>query len=299
MTRVELKIWFLETRPQFLLLSVVLAFLGACIAWYDGAFHPGYAVLAFVGILLAHISVNTLNDYFDYRSGIDLEVKRTPFSGGSGILPASLLKPNQVFWFGLTCLLLDIPIGIYFIMVRGWLLLPILLIAAICVLLYTPFILKLRWPEWSPGLGMGTLPVLGAYFVQTSAYTLPAIVASIPSGILVHNLLLLNEFPDVAADRKAGRKTLPITMGKKKASMVYSVLTIIVYLWIIGGVVAGQMPGFSLIALLTLPFAIKAIQGALKHQEMGRLVPAMGNNVLVVLLTQLLLGIGYILATVF
>jgi len=299
MTRVELKIWFLETRPQFLLLSVVLAFLGACIAWYDGAFHPGYAVLAFVGILLAHISVNTLNDYFDYRSGIDLEVKRTPFSGGSGILPASLLKPNQVFWFGLTCLMLDIPIGIYFIMVRGWLLLPILLIAAICVLLYTPFILKLRWPEWSPGLGMGTLPVLGAYFVQTSAYTLPAIVASIPSGILVHNLLLLNEFPDVAADRKAGRKTLPITMGKKKASMVYSVLTIIVYLWIIGGVVAGQMPGFSLIALLTLPFAIKAIQGALKHQEMGRLVPAMGNNVLVVLLTQLLLGIGYILATVF
>jgi len=77
------------------------------------------------------------------------------------------------------------------------------------------------------------------------------------------------------------------------------VLTVIVYLWIIGGVVAGQMPVFSLLALLTLPFAVKAIRGVLKHQEMSRLVPAMANNVLVVLLTQLLLGIGYILAGIF
>ncbi|GAH76095.1 unnamed protein product, partial [marine sediment metagenome] len=118
-------------------------------------------------------------------------------------------------------------------------------------------------------------------------------------GILVHNLLLLNEFPDTEADRKANRKTLPITMGKTKAGIVYSVLTVLVYLWIIGWVIAGLMPVFSLVALLTLPLAIKAIQGARKHEEMTRLMPAMANNVLVVLLTQLLLGIGYVLATVF
>lgn len=296
---VRIKTWFLETRPQFLLLSLVLAFLGTSIAWYDGYFHLGYAVLAFVGLLLAHISVNVLNDYFDYRSGIDLETRRTPFSGGSGILPAALLKPRQVFWLGLGSFLFTIPIGIYFVIARGWLLLPLLLVAAVCISLYTSFILKLRWPEWAPGLGLGILPVLGVYFVQTSAYTWPAVVAAVPSGILVHNLLLLNEFPDTEADRKGGRKTLPITMGKARAGIVYSVLTIVVYLWIIGGVLAGQMPVFSLIALLTLPFAIKAIRGALKSEKMDRLVPAMANNVLVVLLTQLLLGIGYILARVF
>jgi len=295
---VKLKIWFLETRPQFLLLSVVLAFLGTCIAWYDGFFHLGYALLAFVGLLLAHISVNVLNDYFDYRSGIDLATRRTPFSGGSGILPANLLTPRQVFWLGLGSFLLALPIGIYFVLIRGWLLLPLLLIAAICVLLYTPVILKLKWPEWAPGVGLGALPILGVYFVQTGVYTLSTVVASIPSGILVHNLLLLNEFPDVEADKKASRKTLPITVGKTRAGIVYSVLTVAVYLWIIGGVVAGQMPVFSLIALLTLPFAIKAIRGALKHQDMSQLVPAMANNVLAVLLTQLLLGIGYILAKV-
>ncbi len=292
----KLKIWFLETRPQFLLLSVVLIFLGTCLAWYDDAFHLGYALLAFVGLLLTHISVNTLNDYFDYRSGIDLEVKRTPFSGGSGILPSALLKPRQVLWLGLTSFLLAIPIGVYFVVARGWQLLPLLLIAAVCILIYTPVILKLGWPEWAPGVGLGALPVLGAYFVQTTAYTLPAVVASIPSAILVHNLLLLNEFPDTEADEKAGRKTLPITMGKTRASLLYVMLTLIVYLWIIGGVVARLMPLFCLIALLTLPLAVKAIQGALRHQEITKLVPAMANNVLVVLLTQLLLGIGYILA---
>jgi len=295
---IKIKHLFLETRPRFLFLSVVLVFLGTSIAWYDGYFHLGYAILAFVGLLLAHISVNVLNDYFDYKSGIDLDTKRTPFNGGSGILPAALLNPRQVLCLGLSSFLLAIPIGIYFTITRGWLLLPLLLVAAVCILLYTPFILKLRWPEWAPGLGMGVLPVLGAYFIQTTTF-LPAIIASVPSGILVHNLLLLNEFPDTEADRKGGRKTLPITMGKTGAGIVYSVLTIVVYLWIIGGVVAEQMPAFSLIALLTLPFAIKVIRSILKSQEMDRLVPAMANNVLVVLLTQLLLGIGYILARVF
>jgi len=289
----------METRPQFLLLSVVLVFLGTCIAWYDGAFHLGYALLAFVGLLLTHISVNTLNDYFDYKSGIDLEVQRTPFSGGSGILPLGALKLRQVFWLGLGSLLLAIPIGIYFVIVSGWQLVPLLVVAALCVVLYTPVILKTYWPEWAPGLGLGALPVMGAYFVQAGEYTWPLVIASVPSFILVHNLLFINEFPDVEADRKGGRRTTPIVIGKAKASIVYSALTIAVYLWIIGGVIARVMPIYCLIALLTLPFAIKAIRGSMQYNDMSKLVPALANNVLVVLITQLLLGVGYILAGFF
>ena len=295
----SLKIWLLETRPQFLVLSVVLAFLGTSIAAYHGAFHFGHALLAALGLVLMHISVNVLNDYFDYRSGIDLETPKTPFSGGSGILPATLLSPKQALWMGIVSLLLAVPIGIYFILVSGWLLLPLLLIAAISVVIYSPLILKMNWPEWSPGLGLGILPILGLYFVQTGEYTLPALIAAIPSGILVHNLLLLNEFPDAEADSKAGRKTLPITIGKPGAALVYSALTITVYLWIISAVVAGVMPAFTLIALLTLPLAIKAIKGAQTPDDMSRIIPAMGNNVIVVLLTQVLLGIGYVLAGIF
>jgi 1,4-dihydroxy-2-naphthoate octaprenyltransferase len=295
----KLKIWFLETRPHFLLLSVVLAFLGTCIAWYDGAFHLGYALLAFVGLLLAHISVNTLNDYFDFKSGIDLAVRRTPFSGGSGILPPGNLKPGEVLGLGTVSLLLAIPIGVFFVLETGWQLLPLLIVAALCVVLYTPIILRTYWPEWAPGLGMGALPVMGAYFVQTGEYTWPLVIASVPSFILVHNLLFINEFPDVEADRKGGRRTTPITIGMEKSSRIYAALTIMVYLWIIGSVVAGVMPVYCLIALLTLPFAIKAIRGSVQYNDMSKLVPALANDVLVVLVTQLLLGVGYILGRLF
>jgi 1,4-dihydroxy-2-naphthoate octaprenyltransferase len=293
------KIWFLETRPQFLLLSVVLAFLGACIAWfYTDVIHPGYALLAGLGLVLTHISVNVLNDYFDYKSGVDLKVQRTPFSGGSGILPAGLMKPRQALWFGLVALFLAVPIGVYFVVVQGWQLLPLLVVAALCVLLYTPIILKLDWPEWSPGLGLGMLPVLGAYFAQTGSYTLSAVFAAVPSFILVHNLLLLNEFPDVDADKTASRRTLPITIGRPKAAVVYSAMTVVVYLWIISGVVFRVMPVWTLLALLTLPLAVKAIRGSFKSDDMASLGPAMAANVMVVLLTQLLLGVGYLLAAV-
>lgn len=292
----NLKVWFLETRPQFLILSLVLVFLGTSIAMYDGYAHAGYAVLAAIGLLLCHTSSNVLNDYFDYKSGVDLKTNRTPFSGGSGILPAAMLTLRQVKWLGIITLLVAVPIGIYFVIVRGWLLLPLLFVGALCVVLYTPLITRWGWPEWAPGVGLGALPVIGAYFIQIPEYTIAVAIASIPSGILVHNLLLLNEFPDVEADKTAGRKTLPITMGRRGAAVVYSSLTILVYLWIIGWVIAGVMPVYTLIALLTIPFAIKAIRGSFKYDDMSVLGPALASNVMVVLITQLLLGIGYILA---
>ena len=294
----KLKVWFLETRPQFLTLTVVLAFLGTAIAWYEDYFHLSHALLAGVGLLFAHISVNTLNDYFDYKSGIDLATRRTPFSGGSGILPASMLTPTQVLWLGLGSLILAVPIGIYFTVVSGWQLLPLLLVAAFFILLYCPFILKRPWPEWAAGAGMGTLPILGMYFVQAGAYTWEAVIAAIPSGFLVHNLLLLNEFPDAEADRQAGRKTMVITIGKKGAAIFYAVVAIAVYAWIIAWVAVGIMPIWTLLALLTLPLTIKAINGAIHYDDPSKLMPGMAANVMVMLATQLLLGIGFILGRV-
>lgn len=301
----KLRRWLLVIRLPFLILPIVLVFFGTSIAWYDGYFNLGHALLAFLGFLLAHISVNVLNEYHDFKSGLDLATKRTPFSGGSGALPAGLFRPGQVLWLGLISFLAAVPIGIYFVIVSGWQLLPLILVAAACLLLYTPFILKTGYPEWAPGTGFGLLPILGFYFVQTGSYTLPVFIAVIPSAILAHNLLLLNEFPDVEADRNAGRKTLPIFIGKEKASIAYSSLTILVYLWIVGGVAATWitgsvvMPPYCLIALLTLPFAIKAIIGSRQYQDMGKIVPAMANNVLIVILTPVLLGVGYILSRVF
>jgi len=301
----KLKSLMMIIRAPFLLLAMVLGFLGASIAWYesreygDVGFNLGYAFIAGIGLVIAHISVNVFNEYFDYRSKVDFSTRRTPFSGGSGALPSGLITEKQALWLGIGSLVIIILIGIYFTLVKGWLLLPLLLVALLCIVIYTPFILKMGYPEWAPGLGLGILPILGAYFVHSGEYTLSALIASVPSGILVHNLLLLNEFPYVEADKTVKRRTLPIVIGRKNAAIVYSVLTVLVYLWLIGAVVTEYMPAFVLLGLLTLPLAFRAIDGSFKYNDMSKFVPAMANNVFVVLLTQLLMGIGFILAGIF
>jgi 1,4-dihydroxy-2-naphthoate octaprenyltransferase len=276
----------------------MVVFLGTSVAWYHGYFSLLCFFLALIGLLLVHISVNTLNDYFDYKSGIDLEVKRTPFSGGSGILSAGLLPPVSVGRFGLVCFLLAIPIGIYFVILRGWLLVPVLVIGALCALLYTTHLKRWGVGEIACGLGLGTLPILGAYFVQSGTYTWEVVIAAIPSGILLHNALLLNEFPDVEADEKAGKKTLSIVIGKKKASLLYSMLIIAMYVWIAAWSIAGFMPIFALLGLLTLPLGVKAIKGARNYDEESKLLPALGANLMVVLGTQALLAVGYVIAAI-
>jgi 1,4-dihydroxy-2-naphthoate octaprenyltransferase len=121
----------------------------------------------------------------------------------------------------------------------------------------------------------------------------------------VHNLLLLNEFPDVEADRKGGRKTTPVLFGMEAAGKLFRIATITVYIWIVGCVLAtvisGRvvMPVYCLIALLTLPLAGKAMQGSKEYRDMSKLVPALQSNVMFILITQLLLGVGYILEKVF
>jgi 1,4-dihydroxy-2-naphthoate octaprenyltransferase len=293
------KLYLMETRPQFLILSLVLGITGTCIAWYDGFFNLGQALLATLGLILTHISVNTLNDYFDYKSGIDKVTIRTPFSGGSGMIKEGLVSEREVLWIGIITLALAAVIGLYFVLTKGWLLLPLIIVAAACVVLYSPLIQKCYWPEWSPFLGLGVLPVLGMYFSQTGMYTWQAIIAAMPSGFLVHNLLLINEFPDIEADKVAHRKTLPITLGGRGAAIVYTAFTLMVYVWIIGAVIFKAMPVFTLLALLTLPIAIKAIRGSFHYDDRAILVPALASNVMVVLLTQLLISAGYILSGVF
>lgn len=296
--RPSLAVWFAEARPQYLLLPVILVFLGTTIAVYEGFFNLNFGIIAMVGLVLCHASVNILNDYVDFKSGVDLKTMKTPFSGGSGILPAGKMSANQALWYGIICFLLAVPIGVYFSIVVGWQLVFVLTLGAICILMYTPFILKVSFPEWSPGMGLGILPVLGAYFVQTGFYSVHALIASVPSGILVLNLLLLNEFNDIEADKTANRRTLPITAGPRNAAIVYSTLTIIMYLWIVAAVIFRFMPIYALLGLLTLPFGIRAIKGSFRHTETNQIMPAMASNVIMVLLTQLLIGVGYILATV-
>lgn len=292
-----LRLWFLETRPQFLLLTPVCVFAGVAVSLADGyPFRPLYFALAFIGALFAHIAVNVLNDYFDYRSGIDLNTQRTPFSGGSGMLPSSTLSPKEVLHLGLFSVLLVLLIGIYFILVYRWTILPVGLIGVLLVLLYTPYITRLpAASEIAAGGGFG-LMVLGTYVTQSGNYSTSAVLVSTVAGLLVANLLLLNEFPDVEADRLGGRRHLPIILGRKKAAIVYCLITALAYMTIMVGVISQLLPWAALLGLATLPLGLKAMKGSLQHyNEIPQLAPSLGMNVMTVLLTPFLMSLGLLI----
>jgi 1,4-dihydroxy-2-naphthoate octaprenyltransferase len=267
-------------------------------AWYDGHFRLLFSILAAVGLLLIHSSCNVLNDYFDYMSGIDRETLRTPFSGGSGFLVAEALTPTSVYILGITCFGVASGIGLFFLKMRGWALFPILIIGGISAYFYSTHIVRWMLGEFFAGLNLGVLAVLGTYFVQSGYYSWGAFIGSLPSGILTYNLLLLNEFPDVVPDRKGGRKNVVIALGTRRASVLYFITSGLVYLCIVLGVIFQFMPLGTLLGLLTIPLAFKAVRGALSQYD-GKSVdfsPVMGMNVAVVLVTQALIAVGYMLS---
>jgi 1,4-dihydroxy-2-naphthoate octaprenyltransferase len=296
--RGSFKAWLMLPRFQFLPLTVIMVSLGTAIGAYEGHFHFGHFLLAMLGSLLVHMTVNVINDYHDYVDGIDLNTQRTPFSGGSGVLPLDLLKPKQAFWFGTICLLVAMAIGFYFVMIKGWLLFPLLLLAGFCAYFYNVYLSKWHMGEFFAGLSFGPLLVLGSYYVQTGRYSWETLVASLAPGILTWNLLFLNEFPDREADRKGGRRHFVISLGKKDASYLFVALLTASYLCIIAGVLTKMMPAVALIGLGTIGFGWKAAKGAMKYYDnTEKLVPVLGANVITILGTQALLATGYVIAT--
>lgn len=113
--------WLGPMRLPFLVLPPVCVLLGAGAAvWTHGTINLFHLLLALVGATAAHVSVNALNEYFDFRSGLDLRTQRTPFSGGSGTLPARPDLARTALAIGLGTMAIAAAIGVYFMSVRGW-----------------------------------------------------------------------------------------------------------------------------------------------------------------------------------
>lgn len=285
-------------RVPFLVLPPVCVLLGVGTAvWTDGPINLLSLVLAFIGALAAHISVNALNEYFDFKSGLDSRTRRTPFSGGSGTLPANPAMARSALYTGLITAAITALIGLYFLWTRGWSLLPIGLLGLALIFSYTPWIT--RQPLLcliAPGLGFGLLMVMGTEFALTGAFSWTGFMASLVPFFLVSNLLLLNQFPDVEADRTIGRRHLPIVMGRGVSSLVYGAFLLLTYLAIGVGVGFGYLPVASLLGFLSLPLAVMAFSGAYRHAENPeKLVPSMGLNVLTTILTPVLVALGLLI----
>lgn len=294
----SLKTLFMASRPQYLLLSVLLVVLGGSVARHYGAFHWGGFWLCLVGLVLLHVSTNVLNDYYDYQSGIDLVTQRTPYNGGSGLLVEGLLNPRQAWLLGVSAFALAVPIGAYLVSQIGWPLLPLFLLGTALVFGNSSHATRLGYGvgELSAGLGLGALPVYGSAWVIHGQALAEFALAAVPSCLWVANLLFLNEFPDEAADCQGGRKTLVIQLGYRKAWVLYALLGLSAFLWIAACIVLNAMPLASGLVLLALPWQLKAIRLSQPPNAAGGFLTAQAANVTLTLTAHCWLAAGYLLA---
>ena len=282
-------------RVPFLILTPACVLLGLGTAvWTHGGVSALHFVLALVGAVAAHISVNAFNEYFDFKSGLDSKTQRTPFSGGSGTLQEKPELSRQALATAIVSLVIVCLVGVYFLWVRGLSLLPLGLVGALLLVIYTPWLAHdSLLCLIAPGLGFGTLMVIGTHFALTGEYSGTAFVASLVPFFLVSNLLLLNQFPDVEADRSVGRKNFPVAIGRKASSLIYGAFLLLAFVSIVVGVLLDYLPKASLLGLVALAAAIPAAVGAYRFaDDIKKLVPYMGLNVLVNIATPVLVAVG-------
>ncbi|HID00978.1 MAG TPA: prenyltransferase [Piscirickettsiaceae bacterium] len=283
-------------RPPFLLLSVVVVLLATALAVWEGhPFNGLHFTLALLGALAAHGAVNLLNEYEDWRSGLDSLTKRTPFSGGSGALQqhpeyAGLVQAAAFFLLGVV-----FAIGVYFYLYVGMGIVPIGLVGLGLVVLYTSTLTRHPWLCLiAAGLAFGPLMVLGTYYVLTGQISQRAVVVSLIPFFLVNNLLLLNQIPDMAADRQVGRRTFPIVMGLPLTLQVFDFFLLGAYGVLVLLVASAMLPTLALLGLMTLIFALPMLL-ALRWVRAGRtsvLPRALALNVVINLLTPLLIAVA-------
>jgi len=289
------------TRVNFLPLTIVIVFAGLAASffsqhtlnWLDG-------LIVLAGALLTHASVNAFNNYFDYRSGIDRRTQKTPFSGGVEILVNGKMTSSSAFIVALLSLIGAAMVGAFFLIRLFSVLFPLVLFGALVIVLYSPVVAKIHGlSEVVAGSGFGLMG-LGTYVTQTGIINGPAIAIFVPVTILVALLLFLNEFPDAAVDKEAGRKHLVVLLGKKNAADLYIAGLVATYISIVLAVLVGYSPIPVLISLATIPIAYKAGSIVLKNYDGTlELIPAMGSNVLTILVTILLIGVGYVVGAFF
>jgi 1,4-dihydroxy-2-naphthoate polyprenyltransferase len=286
-------------RAPFLVLAPVCVSVGAGTAFHQTReWRTVPFLLVMAGAVCAHVCVNVFNEYFDFRSGLDARTRRTPFSGGSGTLQANPEREGAALVTAVLAFLSTASIGVYFILTRGWLLLPIGLFGLFIAVTYTVW--WVRNPVLclaAPGLGFGVLMVTGAHFALTGTITASACVASLVPAFLVSDLLLLNQFPDVEADGTVARRHFPVLIGRRKSAVIYGVFLLLPYGIVPAAVFFGVLPFPSLLMLSTAGLSWKAYRLARKNAEHPEaLIPALGLNVVIILLTPALLALGLFIA---
>jgi 1,4-dihydroxy-2-naphthoate octaprenyltransferase len=300
-----IKKWIVAMRAPFFTASAIPVLVGTSLAWnMTGRFDLLKFILVLIGVPLFNAGTNLANDYYDHKTGNDeINTNVTPFSGGSRVIQNGVVPPNQMLIGSFVFFGLGSIIGLYLNAVTpGNLVLYLGIFGLLTGFFYTatPVLIGYRGiGEFVVGLNLGTLAIIGAYYVQAHSLNWSVFWISLPIGFLVAAILYINQFPDYDADKAVNKRHLVVILGKKKAVYGYYFLISATYLVIAGSVIFRMITPFALVSFLTLPLAIGAIQ-TLKsnYDKIAELIPAQAKTVQTHLFTGLLLSLGLVIGKI-
>ncbi len=283
----KLKNLYYAMRVPFIAATVPSILLGALLAYFHlGVLDIGLLLLTLVGAVAAHLGLNLLNDYYDYKMGVDQANKEAvfPFTGGSRILQMGLLSPAEVLFASIIFMVTSISIGIYLsIIVSPYVLLVAALGFAIILAYHVP---PLRLVgkgvgELLVGVGFGPVFTLGSYLVQTGEISMIPVLGSIPLALLVADILIVNEFPDYHGDLETGKHNVVVRLGREKARYLSYIVHFGAYVSIALLYLIGIYPFEALLAFVALPISIYGKLNLHRNYDKPfEMIPAIVSNII-------------------
>jgi 1,4-dihydroxy-2-naphthoate octaprenyltransferase len=291
----SVRAWLLASRPATLPAAAVPVFVGVSTALHEGArLRPVVFLVTLVSALLIQVGTNFANDYSDFHRGADHEGRLGPTRvTQSGLLSHAAVRRGIVVAFGAAALL-----GLWLAVVGGW---PIILIGALsilCGLAYTGG----PWPFGYHGLGdlfvfafFGLVAVSGAAYLQAGAWSRSALALAVPIGLLVTNILVVNNLRDRPTDAAAGKRTLAVRIGDRATRLQYALFVALAYLVPTTMALRDATARWLLLPLATLPLAamlVRAVLGGLAGRDLNPMLTRSGQ---LLLAFGLLLSVGLLL----
>jgi 1,4-dihydroxy-2-naphthoate octaprenyltransferase len=286
-------------RAPFLAGSLVPVLIGSAYAFMEKAFSFTYLLVAAFGVASLHTGSNLINDYYDARGSDPLNVRINPFSGGSRVIPDREIGPGAVLAMALFFFALGSAAGVWFVFAGRPLVVLIGLMGLAAAWLYSapPIQLMSRgWGECLIFFAFGPLITLGTAYVMTDRLSWPAFTAGAPQGFFIAAVIWINQFPDLEADRSAGKRNLVVRLGPERSRYVYGVVILAAYVSVLYLVSAVGLPYPIMLSFISIPLGFKAVLGLWRHYASPeRIIPAQALTIQSLLAHGVLMSLGLVL----
>ncbi|MFC1531902.1 1,4-dihydroxy-2-naphthoate octaprenyltransferase [Thermodesulfobacteriota bacterium] len=287
-------------RAPFLAGSIVPVIIGTAFAFTEGFFSLSHFLVTLLGVAALHLAANLLNDYYDARGSDPINLRVTPFSGGSRVIQDGDLKGGTILVMSIFFLALSLSSAVWLTYAERPLAFPLGLLGLFAGWSYSAPPLQFMSRGWGEAvifLSFGPLITLGAYYVNSGNLSLEAFIIGFPQGFLIMGVIWINQFPDYQADKEAGKKNLVVRLGPKTSRYPYCLIMILSFIFLIILVSVMGLSFLIMLAFISFPLALKAMRITWKeYLSHDLMIPAQNLTIQTLVAQGLLLSLGLLLS---